>query len=199
MALSMSLDANRQREPNRRSVLIDHMTSVLSSGARKLWYNPDITQQGNATMMTDQENAEVVDYHLFVGEYREALNKPWFMAQRIMERDCPIHTRWCSVQEAGDAKKFVERTIMEVMKKRMGSGKRKREEADPFVVVPTMGAFQLLNNLHSFKEDNLQCSGMSEIFLKMWAEQFSLSFLIENFDNLDEAADLLDDMNDIEK
>ncbi|GFR76015.1 hypothetical protein ElyMa_005790300 [Elysia marginata] len=186
------------------------MTPAFLSGARKLWYEG--ARHGS---MTEEDNAEVDDCRLFVGEYREALGKPWFMCQRMLERDCPIHTRWCSAQEANNARKFIELVIAETMKKRKAGAKRKRERIDPFDVlneleivfptVHTMDTFQLLNNLHSFKEDNLQWSGMSDIFLKMWAELDPVVFLVfiaikhfvQTFDHLDEAADLLDHMRNM--
>ena len=34
-----------------------------------------------------------------VKAFEKALKKPWFMASKIKERDCPIYSRWCSVQE----------------------------------------------------------------------------------------------------
>lgn len=218
MALSVSVDHNRPQvgksSGNPKITLIDHMTPALLSGARQT-YLKEQRQGVPRCAMTDQENAEANDCIMYVQEYGKALSKPWFMTQRILERDCPIHTRWCSAREAESAAKFVERTVSDALKSKH-VGKRKRD-VDPFDVVkdieivfptvPTMDTFQMLNNLHSFKEDNVQWSGSSEIFLKMWSELdphiflvfIAIKHFIDKFQDFDEAANLLDDMTVLEQ
>ena len=120
----------------------------------------------------DIADSDAREKYTLVKAFEKALRKPWFMAKKIKERDCPVYDRWCSVMESKNVDSFLTNYVC------------KMKEDDPsvnpfdmldeisivFPTVETIDMFQMINNRKSFKSDDIQWTGHSDIYSKVWAE-----------------------------
>lgn len=148
---------------------------------------------------------EAREKHALVKAYEKALQKPWFMAKKIKERDVPIYNRWCSVLEEKNIDTFLINYIC-----------RMREDdpaINPFdmmdeisIVYPTVHTsdmFQLVNDRKSFKSTDMQWSGHSELYSRVWAEMdvkpylttIAMDSFVKNFDDHVGLFKMLDDID----
>ena len=174
-------------------------------------YLPPKPKDGGATTSESSapELEEAKSKYDLVKTYRTALKNPKFMAKKIKERDCPIHTRWCSVVDAKNVDGFLEAYVQRA--------KKADPSLDPFTMfeevsvvfptVDTMDMFQLLNARKSYKDDRLQWTGHSETYSKIWSEMdlkrfvmsIALQIFLRQFDDMPSLVKLFEDINDLYK
>ena len=141
-----------------------------------------------------------------VKAFEKALKKPWFMASKIKERDCPIYSRWCSVHEEKNVDCFLQSYIAKM--------KADDPAINPFdmldeisIVYPTVQSvdmIQLINGRNSFKADDIQWTGHSEHYNRLWAEfeikpylcLIAIQAFIKSFDDNVGLVLMLNDIND---
>lgn len=173
------------------------MDSLYLPAARRV--APDVIEAADGV----KEKYEVVEM------FKKALKKPKFMVKKIKERDCPIHSRWCSAVDVANADAFMEAFVDKVRKE--------DPSVSPFTVleeitvvyptVKTMDMLQMLNNRNSFKSECLQWTGYSESFTKRWSDMelkrfvmsIALQIFLKKFDAMPGLVKLFEDINELRK
>jgi hypothetical protein len=156
--------------------------------------------------VSEAVGADVKEKYQIVKLFEKALRKPKFMVKKIKERDCPIHTRWCSTEDAANVDAFMEAFVDKIRKDDPSVSPFSTLE-DVSVVFPTvnsMDLFQLLNNRNSFKSNCLQWTGYSESYSKMWSDldlkrfvlSIALQIFIRQFDDMPTLVKLFEDINE---
>lgn len=140
-----------------------------------------------------------------VKAYKKALANPKFMAKKIKERDCPIHTRWCSTVDAVNVDCFLEAYIRKARKAEptLDPFTMLEEVSVVFPTVDTMDMFQLLNSRKSYKDQRLQWTGHSDTYSKIWSEMdlkrfimtIALQIFLREFDDMPSLVKLFEDIN----
>ncbi|KAK3761543.1 hypothetical protein RRG08_010267 [Elysia crispata] len=129
--------------------------------------------------LEDADYKEIKEKYELVKAYEKALRNPKFMVQEIKARDCPIHDRWCSVIEKEAVDDFLVNYVTAARKDypNVSPFDIYNELSVVFPTVETMDMFQMLNNRRSYKAEDLQWTGHSELYAKVWPELDIQSFL----------------------
>ena len=157
----------------------------------------------------EADAVEVRKKYELVKAFEKALKKPCFMVKQIKERDCPIHERWCSLVEAKNVDRFLTDYIVRCKEEdpTVNPFDRLNEISVVFPTVDTMDLFQMLNDRKSYKADDIQWTGYSELYTKIWPDLVVKSFLtalvmrmfLRQFDDHQDIFKMFNQMNDVYK
>ena len=159
----------------------------------------------------DSLEQDALELESTLEEHEKVYRDPDILVQKMFDRDCPVHEKWCAKSDA----KWVKNKIRDYLKNavfEMGAGTKK--DYDPYEVhdnvsvvfptVETIDLFRMLEVTPSFKSDDFHWSGYAEQFNKIWSEVdirnyfmgFGVNCFFRKFDRTEELIRLLETVSD---